>query len=681
MSNSTFLTIILLCIVVAILAIGKNRMKYKKGIMFSITSIMLPAILFAAVLGVFIGARGLVHFTWAAPLLLIATTLSYEIVSRKVQKPLDEMFKTIDALSVGDVEVEIDENHYKEEHELALILRKTSNLADELKHIALFADQIGKGNLSVEHRLLGDKDVLGMALMDMRANILKSEAEKEERRLEDERRSWVTQGVAKFAELLRENNDNMEELCYSVISNMVKYVGANQGGIFLLNEDSGKPVLELTACYAFERRKYNQKTIDIGEGLVGTCYLERESIYMTDVPQGYINITSGLGDETPRALLIAPLKVNDDVYGVVEIAGFKPFEPHVREFVEKEAESIASTIGAVKVNLRTNELLDKSKIQAEELANQEEELRQNMEEMQATQEEMLNKQRETEQAHEELTKVMAENDYQLTKYTLLIKAANIGLWDMRVVKGDPVNPNNTFEWSESFRQLVGYSEEEFPNVLHSWSDRLHPSDKERTLDAFSRHLLDRTGNTPYDLEYRLLKKNGEYAHFHAFGATTRDENGFALRVAGAIQDITEAKIAEHEKETDTIRLQLLQKSIDIALWDMIVDPTDPTGASNAFWWSPEFRKLLGFTDERDFPNVLHSWSDRLHPEDKDKTLNAFSAHLTDATGNTPYHVKYRLQRKSGEYVWFKADGNTLRDKNGTPIRVVGSVEEIKNDVS
>ena len=279
--------------------------------------------------------------------------------------------------------------------------------------------------------------------------------------------------------------------------------------------------------------------------------------------------------------------------------------------------------------------------------------------------------------HEIIAAINEQNKYQLTKLSLVMNASKIGLWDMQVVKGDPINPNNTFTWSDEFRAMFGYSDEnDFPNVLSSWSEKLHPDDKEKTLNAFAKHLLDCTGNTPYDIEYRILKKNGEYSYFHAFGATLRDEQGYAIRVAGAIQDITEAKQAEVERETASIRLSLLQKSINIALWDMVVDQKDPVGGNNEFWWSPEFRNLLGFSSERDFPNVLSSWSDRLHPEDKEKTLTAFAAHLMDRTGNTPYNVEYRVQQRNGVYIWLRADGSTLRDKDGMPLRVVGSVEDI-----
>ena len=268
-------------------------------------------------------------------------------------------------------------------------------------------------------------------------------------------------------------------------------------------------------------------------------------------------------------------------------------------------------------------------------------------------------------------------EYSLMKYQLASDAMGIALWDMVVDPLDPTGAHNAFVWSQEFRHMLGFEDEnDFPNVLSSWSDRIHPEEKSDSLASFSAHLNDKSGRTPYDLEFRLMMKDGRYRHFHAFGNTMRDAHGNPLRVAGALEDITEKKLGQEELETSAMRLQLLMKSIDMALWDMVVDPNDPTGEHNAFWWSNEFRAMLGFTGEHDFPNKLSSWSDQLHPEDKENTLNAFANHLNDRTGLTPYNVEYRIMKKTGEYVWFKADGSTLRDRDGTPLRVVGSVEDI-----
>ena len=139
------------------------------------------------------------------------------------------------------------------------------------------------------------------------------------------------------------------------------------------------------------------------------------------------------------------------------------------------------------------------------------------------------------------------NEYDIMKYKLSNDALNIALWDMDVVSLDPVNPRNTFTWSPEFRAMLGFSgADDFPNVLQSWKDRLHPDDRDRTLDAFAAHLNDYTGNTSYDVEYQLMLKNGEYRHFHALGTTRRDNAGVPIRVAGAIMDITDKKRMERE---------------------------------------------------------------------------------------------------------------------------------------
>ena len=135
--------------------------------------------------------------------------------------------------------------------------------------------------------------------------------------------------------------------------------------------------------------------------------------------------------------------------------------------------------------------------------------------------------------------------YDIMKYQLANKALHTGLWDMDVVGGDPVNPNNTFIWSNEFRKMLGFRDEtDFPNKLNSWSDRLHPEDKDATLNAFARHLTDLTGKIPYDVKYRLKLKNGDYGFFRATGDVVRDREGKPVRVAGLLLDIADEKRAE-----------------------------------------------------------------------------------------------------------------------------------------
>ncbi|NJN26644.1 MAG: GAF domain-containing protein [Cyclobacteriaceae bacterium] len=265
-----------------------------------------------------------------------------------------------------------------------------------LKRAANFINKITLGQYNIEwegmnqdNKELNKSNIAGELLM-MRDQMSKAKKE-------DEIRIWTNEGLSKFAELIRKHQNDLHELSEKLIANIVEYLGAQQGGLFFVNEDEQKhKYLELMGCYAYQRKKFLEKKIEIGQGMVGQCYLEGETTYLTNIPEGYVEITSGLGQANPTTLLVVPLKINEEVAGVLEIASIKQFQAHQIEFIERLAESVASAIASVKINESTKWLLEQSQQQAEEMRAQEEEMRQNMEELQATQEQMHRKNEEVE---------------------------------------------------------------------------------------------------------------------------------------------------------------------------------------------------------------------------------------------------------------------------------------------
>lgn len=278
-------------------------------------------------------------------------------------------------------------------NEIGNLASDVNDVLEQLSDATEFVSAIGEGKLDFDYKTLDEnyqagKNKLADSLISMQGK-LKS------LNLEEQRRQWANEGLAKFVDILRSSNDNIQVLADKIISALVKYTNSNQGGLYTLNdEDEKNKHLELVSLFAFDSKKYDKRKIRLGEGILGQTFLEKETTLLTEIPEEYVRITSGLGDANPRSILIVPLKVDKDVYGIVELASFKEYQAHEIAFVEKLAETIASTLASVKVSQKNLHLIEQFQQQAEEMHAQEEEMRQNMEELQATQEELARKEQD-----------------------------------------------------------------------------------------------------------------------------------------------------------------------------------------------------------------------------------------------------------------------------------------------
>lgn len=307
------------------------------------------------------------------------------VIANRLSRPLTLANESLRQISKGNLDESL-RLRITRRDELGEIARSTNYLLEGLRDKAQFAEAIGRGDLAASYAA-DEGDTLGQSLKAMQASLRAASKREEEQRRVENQQAWATRGVAEFSELFRKNTDSIETFSYQMLHALVEYVGANVGAVFLLEEEGSEKSFRLAAGYAYEVRRYKQMRVRVGEGLVGRCGLEKKRILLTDIPPDYVRIASGLGQSTPRALLLVPMMVNEELVGVLEIASFAPFEEYAVRFIESIAGTFASTLLTVRGNQRTQRLLQEAQQKSKAMREQEDVLMQNLEELRTIQEE------------------------------------------------------------------------------------------------------------------------------------------------------------------------------------------------------------------------------------------------------------------------------------------------------
>lgn len=435
-----------------------------------------------------------------------------------IEKPIEKLTEVSIAASFGDLSKR---TGYTSNDEIGKIAVAIDNIIENQLKLSEFAEKIGDGVFDVEYKVLGEQDKLGSSITGMRDKLQKIA-------LDDVGRNWASQGLTKFSEITREEADDLTVLCDKFLSSLVKYINGNQGMIFLINSDENShSKLVLESAYAWDKKKYLKKSIEIGEGLIGQAAIEKDIVYMTDVPSNYISITSGLGDANPRCILIAPLLFNNDLFGILEIALFRELKNFEIEFIQKIAEILASTISRVRTNEQTQKLLKDSQKLTEEMRAQEEEMRQNIEEMNATQEEM--EQREVERI----------GIFTAINNTLATVEFNMD--------GKIINAN------EKFLQLMNYSIEEIENK----TDRMFADLSNEPIEVYNEFWKELKMGKPQKGDFKRITKEGREIWINASYTPALDKDHIPYKVIELAQDITEKKKAELEtqRQGEELRIQ------------------------------------------------------------------------------------------------------------------------------
>jgi len=446
--------------------------------------------------------------------IFVSALLVYYFTNRLLM-PLSDLAQITEQVAVGNLDSKMKTK--LRGSEIKRVAGAVNKLIEGLRIISDFASQIGKGNFDMNYTPLSNRDLIGNSLINMRESLHTARSERLKREEADAKENWIIEGLRLFDDILRQSYNSLSELTAKLVAALVKHVEVNQAGIFILNDsDKSDIYLELSAAYAYDRRKKLQKKIKFREGLVGTCAVEKKIIHLSEIPDNYINIGSGLGTANPKTLILIPLLLNEKVFGVFEIASFTELQEHQITFLENLSKNIATTLSSVKITHQTSLLLAQSQKQAEELALTEREMRSTIEKLQATQKEA---------AQGELK---AKSFIKLVNQTLIRLDLDL---EGRIILANA-----------KFLELFNYTKTEIQGkYLVSF---MNEANQNKFMPEWERLL---TGSEFYQTEIQYNNENLDVWLLNTF-SPLKDTTGVVKSIVLLAYDITESKIRSSEVE-------------------------------------------------------------------------------------------------------------------------------------
>ncbi|MGN6183679.1 MAG: HAMP domain-containing protein [Thermoanaerobaculia bacterium] len=329
-----------------------------------------------------------------------------------------------------------------------------ANLTTQVRAIADVATAVTKGdltrNITVEAQ--GELAALKGNINEMIRNL----RETTQRNAEQD---WLKTNLAKFTRMMQ-GQKNLQTVSQMILSELAPVVGAAHGVFYTMDSSASEPVLKLAATYAYRERKHLNKEFRIGESLVGQAAFEKQRILITNAPDDYVHINSGLGEAKPLNIIVLPIVFEGSVLAVMELASFSKFTETYQSLLDQLTESIGVVLNTIQANMRTEELLTQSQSLAEELQAQQEELTETNK--------RLESQAKSLQASEELLKQQQE-ELQQTNEELEEKARLLTAQNEEVEQKNREVENAKRQLEEKARQLAltsKYKSEFLANMSH-----------------------------------------------------------------------------------------------------------------------------------------------------------------------------------------------------------------------
>jgi HAMP domain-containing protein/signal transduction histidine kinase/DNA-binding response OmpR family regulator len=271
-----------------------------------------------------------------------------------------------------------------------------ANLTTQVRAIANVAMAVTQGDLtrSITVETQGEVAALKDTINEMIRNLKDTTHKNTEQ-------DWLKTNLAKFSRMLQGQRDLMA-VGEMILSELAPVVKAQQAEFYVLTGDKEQQRLQLLASYASSGRRVHGKELDLGEGVVGQCAIEKRKILLTNVEGGRFNISTGITRSQPAEVLVMPIVFEGELRGVVELASLESFSTSHQAFLDQLMESIGIVINTIEANSRTENLLTQSQSLAEELQQTNQALEEKARQLAHQNQEVERKNTEVEQARQAL---------------------------------------------------------------------------------------------------------------------------------------------------------------------------------------------------------------------------------------------------------------------------------------
>ena len=269
---------------------------------------------------------------------------------------------------------------------------------------------------------------------------------------------------------------------------------------------------------------------------------------------------------------------------------------------------------------------------------------------------------------------LAFSEYELKSVN---KCAHLGLWKAIF---DEAGNQYAVMFSDEFRSLVGgYTRDELKDEVEAYLAITHKDDVDRVMKSYSAALMDVTGNKKFEIDYRLKTKQGDYKWFHATGEVIRRTDGTPKEFLGTFHDIDDAKKNEEAVKWNLVRRQALDRLMEEGSWSVDLTKYAMGDTSSPCLYNKQIKRILGFEEnDPEFPDNVGAYGARIHPKDLQIAFDARDSHFEDPSVPV-INKEFRMKKKNGEYIWVRARNTIVRNEEGIPEMMAGTILDITKE--